>query len=74
MIRDIDHDFIKKSDGEQAFPIYKVALDIGQEQLIVKEYPYCCDEIPNPHGYEILRYDLNTMELLERIAITKPQI
>lgn len=50
-----------------------MALDLANHQLIIKEYPYCCDEIPNPRGYEILRYDLDSGDLIDRIPIPRPE-
>jgi len=52
------------------YPVY--SCDIQEDNLVITEEPYCCDDIPNPWGHEKFTFNLNTKELITRTSIPKP--
>lgn len=59
----INEDFLKPHLGEDVFyPVYE--FEIKENQLIITEKPYCCDNLSNPNWFEEFVFDLTTKELL----------
>jgi hypothetical protein len=66
----INDDLLKPTLQDDFYFVY--SYQIQKDTIVITEKPYCCDDVPNPWGYEEFVFDLPTKKMISRKSISQP--
>ncbi len=66
-IIDVFEDIIKKDTSVAPYIFY--SLELEGDEIILREYPYCCDTVENPGGYEKIIINKQSLTITSRKSL-----